>query len=202
MEGRVLVEDIVIKKPGELIPFDSKIKISPKSPYVSRGGLKLEGVFNELSLDPYGKLAVDIGSSTGGFTDFLLKNGVKKVTAIDVGYGLLSWKLRKSDRVHIMERTNIRHLNMNKLPYKSEITTVDVSFISIKKIIKKILAITKENGEALILFKPQFELPKEEVKNKGVVKESYLHSKSLKDIIAFLKDLPISIKAITFQQFN
>lgn len=202
MEGRASLGNTIIGKPGELIPRDSKIEIAPKAPYVSRGGLKLEGVFSELGLDPSGKLATDIGSSTGGFTDFLLKNGAEKVTAIDVGYGLLSWELRKSSRVHILERTNIRYLDIKKLPYKSDITTVDVSFISIKKIIKKILELTRENGEILLLFKPQFELQRQEVKNKGIVKDSDLHRKSLKDMARFLEDLPVIIRAITFSRIK
>jgi len=202
MEGRVTMGNTIIGKSGELIPRDSKIEITPKSPYVSRGGLKLEGVFSELDLDASGKLATDIGSSTGGFTDFLLKNGAEKITAIDVGYGLLAWELRKSNRVHILERTNVRHLDIKKLPYKSDITTVDVSFISIKKIIKKILELTKENGDILLLFKPQFELQRQEVKNKGIVKDSILHRKSLKDMARFLKGLPVVIEAITFSRIK
>ena len=120
MEGRVLLNGKLAEKQGEMVPLDAKPVIIEKMPYVSRGGLKLEGVFNDLDLDVSGKLAADIGSSTGGFTDFLIQKGVARVMSIDVGYGLLDWKLRNSDNVDVLEKTNIRYLDMRKIPYRTE----------------------------------------------------------------------------------
>ena len=150
-----------------MMPLNSKIEIIEKMPYVSRGGLKIEGVFNDLGLDVSGKLAADIGSSTGGFTDFLIQKGAEMVVAIDVGYGLLDWKLRNSDKVDLLEKTNIRYLDINKFPYKADITVVDVSFISIKKIIEKIMGLTISSGKILLLLKPQFELDKKDITNRN-----------------------------------
>src|SRR4030042_5601168 len=167
LEGKVKVEGMTIQKPGITTAPDSKIEIIPEKPYVSRGGIKLEGVFKELGISAAGKKAIDIGSSTGGFTDFLLKNGVEKIIDIDVGYGQLSWEIRNSPKVVVFERINIRKLDISKLPFTSEITVVDVSFISIRKIFSKILELTDTNGEILLLVKPQFELMKDEVERKG-----------------------------------
>src|SRR4030066_157739 len=171
LEGRVKVEGMTIQKPGITTAPDSKIEIIPEKPYVSRGGIKMEGVFKELGLSAEGKKAIDIGSSTGGFTDFLLKNGAEKIIDIDVGYGQLSWPIRNSSRVTVLERTNIRNLDINTLPFTSNITVVDVSFISIKKIFNKILELTGIGGEILLLVKPQFELAREEVENKGKIRK-------------------------------
>ncbi len=171
-------------------------------PYVSRGGLKLEGVFQELGLSAAGKKAVDIGSSTGGFTDFLLKNGAKKIIDIDVGYGQLSWEIRNSPKVVVFERTNIRKLDISKLPFTSEITVVDVSFISIRKIFSKILELTDTNGEILLLVKPQFELMKDEVERKGIIRNKNLHYKVLTGITEFITKFPVEVKNLTFSKIK
>ncbi len=133
MEGRILINGILEEKQGEMVPLDSKPEIIKKMAYVSRGGLKIEGIFNDLDLDVSNKIAADIGSSTGGFTDFLIQRGAARVISIDVGYGLLDWKLRNSDKVDLLEKTNIRHIDIKIIPYKSDITVIDLSFISIKK---------------------------------------------------------------------
>lgn len=202
MEGRVILNGRPAEKQGELVPPGSKPEIMPKMPFVSRGGLKLEGVFADLGLDASGKSAADIGASTGGFTDFLLQNGASRVTSIDVGYGLLDWKLRNLSNVDIFEKTNIRYFDVEKMPYRSDITVTDVSFISIKKIMEKILKLTRPGGEILLLFKPQFELRKEDIKNRGIVKDPALHCKSLKDITGFLTGLPVSIQNITYSKIK
>ncbi len=175
MGGRISIENKIIDKPGTLVDNDSSIKIKGQADYVSRGGLKLEGVFKEFGLFARGKDAIDIGSSTGGFTDYLLKNGASRVTAIDVGYGLLSWKLRNSPNVNILERTNVRHMDMSKLIFMADLTVVDVSFISIKMIFSRILDMTKCGGEILLLVKPQFEVKKHQVQEKGIIREKKLH---------------------------
>ncbi|HAJ95500.1 MAG TPA: TlyA family rRNA (cytidine-2'-O)-methyltransferase [Actinobacteria bacterium] len=202
MEGRIKTGNRLILKPGDTLPVDSKIELIPGKPYVSRGGYKLEGVFNDLGLSAKNKTAIDIGSSTGGFTDYLLLNGAKIVTAVDVGYGLLSWKLRNCDKVEVLERTNIRYLNRSRLKYFADLAVADVSFISIKKILSKILEITAPGAGILLLIKPQFELRKEDVKNKGIVKEKQLHIKALTDIVKFLENFPVSVNDIVFSRIK
>ena len=202
LEGKVKVEGMTVQKPGITAASNSVIEIILEKPYVSRGGLKLEGVFKELGLSAEGKKAIDIGSSTGGFTDFLLKNGVEKIIDIDVGYGQLSWQIRNSPRVTVLERTNIRNLDINRLPFTSNITVVDVSFISIKKIFNKILELTDIGGEILLLVKPQFELAREEVENKGIIRNKNLHQKVLKEIGEFVVKFPVKIKNFTFSKIK
>jgi len=203
MEGRIKARDgRTLSKPGDILPADAEIEIIPKRPYVSRGGYKLEGAFNDLGLSIKNRTAVDIGSSTGGFTDYLLINGAKKVIAIDVGYGLLSWKLRNSDRVVVFERTNIRYLDARRLEYFADFAVADVSFISIKKILSKIIEITAPDAGILLLIKPQFELKREDVKHKGIVKEKQLHIKALTDIADFLESFRIFISGIAFSRIR
>jgi 23S rRNA (cytidine1920-2'-O)/16S rRNA (cytidine1409-2'-O)-methyltransferase len=202
MEGRVRIGSSIVEKPGMMVDSGSEIKVMPEDPYVSRGGIKLEGAFKDLGLNISGKKAVDIGSSTGGFTDFLLKKGAAKIIDIDVGYGILSWKLRNSPRVTVMERTNIRNLELKKIPFISDFAVIDVSFISIKKIFVKILDITSKNGEILLLVKPQFELKKNEVENKGIIKDKDIHYKVLKEIKDFVLKYPVKIKGFTFSKIK
>jgi 23S rRNA (cytidine1920-2'-O)/16S rRNA (cytidine1409-2'-O)-methyltransferase len=202
MEGRVRVAGSIIEKPGTMVNTDSEITVTPQDPYVSRGGLKIEGAFNDLGLNIIGKKAVDIGSSTGGFTDFLLQNGAAKIIDIDVGYGGLSWKLRNSPRVTVLERTNIRNIEIKELPFIADFAVSDVSFISIKKIFEKILDITSKNGEILLLVKPQFELRKDEVEERGIIKNKKLHFKALKDLKDFIIGYPVKIKGFTFSRIK
>lgn len=150
--------------------------------YVSRGGFKLEGALKDFKIDVTGKVAADIGSSTGGFTDCLLQKGAAKVYAIDVGYGVLAWKLRKDSRVKVLERKNARYLKYEDLAELVDIVTADVSFISLKKIIPVIPDILKKNGMALCLIKPQFEVKQREVGPKGVVKDPGLHQRVIGEI--------------------
>jgi 23S rRNA (cytidine1920-2'-O)/16S rRNA (cytidine1409-2'-O)-methyltransferase len=203
MEGRVMINGSLIDKQGVLVSLDSKTEIIEKMSYVSRGGLKIEGIFKDLGLDVSGKLAADIGSSTGGFTDFLIQRGAARVVSIDVGYGLLDWKLRNSEKVDLLEKTNIRYLDLKKLPYKTDITVVDVSFISIKKIIEKILKLTVPDGEILLLFKPQFELDKKDIANKkGIIRNPELHFRGLNEMINYLKDQPVTILDIKLSKIK
>jgi len=202
MEGRIKTVNNPNLKPGDMLPIDSKIELISKKLYVSRGGYKLEGAFNDLGLSVKNKTAIDIGSSTGGFTDYLLSKGAKMVTAIDVGYGLLSWNLRNCEKVEVLERTNIRYLDSSRLKCFADIAVADVSFISIKKILSKILEITKVDADMLLLIKPQFELRREDVRNKGIVKEEHLHIKALADIVKFLEDFSVYIKDIVFSRIK
>jgi 23S rRNA (cytidine1920-2'-O)/16S rRNA (cytidine1409-2'-O)-methyltransferase len=202
LEGRVKIEGVVVDKQGLMVDSKSNIEIIKKNPYVSRGGLKLEKAIEEFKLEVEGKNAIDIGASTGGFTDFLLKSGVKKVVAIDVGYGQLSWNLRQSPEVIVLDRTNIRYLDVKKLPFLADITVVDVSFISIKTIFSKIIDITEENGEILLLVKPQFEVEKDEVEKGGVIKNKNLHLKVLSGIVKFINSFDIEIVDLTFSKIK
>jgi 23S rRNA (cytidine1920-2'-O)/16S rRNA (cytidine1409-2'-O)-methyltransferase len=202
MEGRLLADGTPVSKPGDMLSKESTIRIIPGRRYVSRGGYKIEGAFTDLGIKAKGKNAIDIGSSTGGFTDYLVKNGAKSVTAIDVGYGLLAWDLRNCEKVRLLEKTNIRHLDPSVLESRADLVVTDVSFISIKKIFKKIMDISSTGAEILLLVKPQFELSREHVRHKGVVLERGFHTKALKEIVDFLKDFDISIEDITFSRIK
>ncbi len=202
MAGKVRVDGMVIEKPGTLIEPGESLEITTRNLYVSRGGLKLEGAFEDFGINAEKKKAVDVGSSTGGFTDFLLKNGAEKVVCIDVGYGQLSWELRKSPRVIVLEKTNIRNFDTEKLPYKSDITVVDLSFISIKTIFNKVMDLTKNNSKILLLLKPQFELKKDEVENRGIIKNKELHFKALMGVTEYIKKFPVEIKNFTYSKIK
>jgi len=202
MAGNVRAGGKIIEKPGTVIEENQLIEVTPEDSYVSRGGIKLEGAFRDFGVNAEGKNAVDVGSSTGGFTDFLLKNGARKVVCIDVGYGQLSWELRKSPAVIIFERTNIRDLDIRKIPYKSDITVVDVSFISIRSIFKKIMDLTGVGGNILLLVKPQFELKKDEVENRGIIKNKELHYKALIEVTDYIKKFPVEIKDFSFSKIK
>ena len=150
--------------------------------YASRGGYKLEGALKSLGIEVKDKVIADLGSSTGGFTDCLLKNGASRVYAVDVGYGILAWKLRKDKRVVVLERKNARYLKLEDLGERVDMVTADLAFISLKKIIPVLPDILKENGEALCLIKPQFEVKRREVGPKGVVKDPALHQRVIEEI--------------------
>jgi len=197
-----MAEGRIIKNPGTMVEDDSSVEIRKRSLYVSRGGIKLEGAFRDFGINAEGKNAVDVGASTGGFTDFLLKNGARKVVCIDVGYGQLSWELRKSPAVIIFERTNIRNLDIEEIPYKSDITVVDVSFISIRSIFKKIMNLTGVGGNILLLVKPQFELKKDEVENRGIIKNKEMHYKALIEVTDYIKEFPVEIKDFSFSKIK
>jgi len=202
MEGRLVSEGKKVKKPGEMIPEDSRLEVIPEKLYASRGGHKLEGAFMDFGLDASGRSAVDIGSSTGGFTDYLIKNGADIVTAVDVGYGLLSWELRNHEKVWVLEKQNIRDLDPSILGYKAELVTVDVSFISLKNIFKKIMDISSSSADILLLIKPQFELKKEFVKHKGVVLEKEYHIRILHEMVDFFRNFKVSIEGISFSRIK
>jgi 23S rRNA (cytidine1920-2'-O)/16S rRNA (cytidine1409-2'-O)-methyltransferase len=173
-----------------------------ETPYVSRGGLKLEKAFFDFNLTAENKKAADVGSSTGGFTDFLLQNGASQVIAIDVGYGIIAWKLRQDKRVHLLERTNIKNVVPDKLPYLADITVVDLSFISVKTVFKKILEITDQKGIILLLVKPQFEAPREDVQKGGIVKDKDIHFKVLSELLSFICNFEVELKGITFSKIR
>jgi 23S rRNA (cytidine1920-2'-O)/16S rRNA (cytidine1409-2'-O)-methyltransferase len=202
IEGKVIVGAAKIEKPGTKIPENASIRVIKDDRYVSRGGIKIEKAFADFNLSASGKKAIDIGSSTGGFTDFLLQNGAGLVTAIDVGYGIISWKLRKDPRVILLERTNIRNIDKNLLQYLSDLTVVDVSFISLKTIFNDIFSVTRTGGEILLLVKPQFEAHRDEVEYGGIVKNKELHIKILERVTGFLAGFNVSVEGISFSKIK
>ena len=202
IEGRVIVGAAKIEKPGTKIPENANIRIIKDDPYVSRGGIKIENAFSDFNLSASGKKTIDIGSSTGGFTDFLLQNGAEIVTAIDVGYGIISWKLRNDPRVILLERTNIRNIDKDLLKYCADLTVVDVSFISLKTVFNDIFAVTRPGGEILLLLKPQFEAQKGEIVPGGVIKNSELHIIILERMTDFLTNYDVSIEGISFSKIK
>ena len=202
LAGKVLVDGEKVDKAGTRVAASASVEIIEDMPYVSRGGVKLEKVFSDFGLNARGKKAIDVGSSTGGFTDFLLQSGADKVLAIDVGYGQLAWNLRQSPKVIVMERTNIRNISTKKIPFLSDLTVVDVSFISIKTIFKNLLEITAGGGEILILIKPQFEAARRDVQKGGVIRSKELHQKTLQEVIEAVNNYGVEIKNITFSKLQ
>lgn len=189
MAGNVTVNGQVVDKAGTKVKTDDKIFVKEKDcPYVSRGGLKLEKAIASFDLDLNGKIAMDVGASTGGFTDCMLQKGVKKVYAIDVGYGQLDWKLRSDSRVVSMERTNFRYLDYEAINEQVDFMVTDVSFISVTKLIPVMNIFLKPNALAVILVKPQFEAGRENVGKNGIVKDPQVHKEVLeKTIGAFIE---------------
>jgi 23S rRNA (cytidine1920-2'-O)/16S rRNA (cytidine1409-2'-O)-methyltransferase len=172
MEGKVLVDNRPATKAGEMVSADAGIGLRGGDiPYVSRGGLKLEAALDHFAIDLSGMTVMDVGSSTGGFTDCMLKRGAQKAYCIDVGYGQLAWSLRNDPRIVLLERTNIRHLEKQEIPDPVDFATIDLSFISLKKVFAKVAEFLKNNHLILALVKPQFEVGKGEVGKGGIVRE-------------------------------
>ncbi len=188
LAGLVYVNDQQITKPGQQFLPETEFIIKEEERYVSRGGYKLETAIDSFDLCLHGMVAADIGSSTGGFTDCMLKSGVTKVYAIDVGKGLISWELRNDSRVILMEGINARYLKESDLPQKVNLMTIDVSFISIKKVLPAVLNLLTKKGTLLALIKPQFEAKKNQVGKNGIVKDESLIQEILDDMIVFFNN--------------
>ncbi|MGN0332546.1 MAG: TlyA family RNA methyltransferase [Lachnospiraceae bacterium] len=190
MSGNVYVEGQKEDKPGTTFPEESQIEVRGSTlPYVSRGGLKLEKALKNFDVSVDGKVCTDVGSSTGGFTDCMLQNGAKKVFAIDVGRGQLDWKLRQDERVVCMEKTNIRYVTPEDIGEPVDFSSIDVSFISLTKVLLPIRNYLTEQGEIVALIKPQFEAGREKVGKKGVVREKSTHL----EVIHMVTDYAVSI---------
>lgn len=182
MAGQVRVNDQPADKPGLQVHIDAVVTASDPCPYVSRGGLKLEGGLTAFKLDVTGRVCLDVGASTGGFTHCLLTRGAQKIFAVDVGYGQLAWELRQDPRVVVIERTNIRHMAEDALPCPVDLVTIDVSFISLKIVIPAVLAFMKPEAVILALIKPQFEVGKGQVGKGGVVRDPAQHQAVIDDL--------------------
>ena len=194
----VEVNNEIITKVSKLVEEDSNIKVKNISlPYVSRGGLKLEKAINYMKINLKGKTCIDIGASTGGFTDCMLQNGALKVYSIDVGHNQLDEKLKNDERVINLEGTNIKNIDVKKFE-KVDFISIDVSFISLTQVLEKASLLLKENGEMVILIKPQFEAGKDAINKNGVVKDKIAHRKVIEKIILYLNSLSLNIKDLTF----
>lgn len=194
MAGIVFVNEEKSDKPGNMIDEQAHVEVRGHDiGYVSRGGLKLERAMQVFPVSPSEKVCMDIGASTGGFTDCMLQNGAKKVYAVDVGYGQLAWKLRCDERVKNMERTNIRHVTPEMLEEPVEFFSVDVSFISLKHIFPVAAAVTTADAQGVCLVKPQFEAGKEKVGKKGVVREAQTHREVLHQAISYALENGFSV---------
>ena len=200
MAGKILVDGQKIDKAGTLIPPDAQIKIlGEEMPFVSRGGLKLQKALDVFKIILSGKIAADVGASTGGFTDCMLQRGAKMVYAIDVGYGQLAWKLRSNAQVVNMERTNIRNVTRENFFYGlPEFISIDVAFISLEKVLPIVFDVLKDSGEVVALIKPQFEAGREHVGKKGVVRDKKIHAAVIEKILNFAAGVGFGVKGLDF----
>ena len=199
MSGEVYVNGQKSDKAGTPVEDEAVVELRGNPcPYVSRGGLKLEKALRDFGVDPTGFVCSDSGASTGGFTDCLLQKGAKKVFAIDVGYGQLAWSIRQDPRVVCMERTNIRYVTPEQLGEPLDLSVVDVSFISLTKVLGPVKELLTEDGQIVCLIKPQFEAGREKVGKKGVVREKSTHLEVIESVIAFAKSIGFGILNLEF----
>lgn len=199
MAGLVLVDGQKVDKAGTTVKADAEIRVLGNTlPYVSRGGLKLEKAINEFGVSLAGKVAADIGASTGGFTDCMLQNGAVKVFAIDVGYGQLAWSLRTDERVVNMERTNVRNVTPEQLGQYVDLASIDVAFISLEKVLPAVKDMLQPEGQIVALIKPQFEAGKEKVGKKGVVRDAKVHEEVVFRIVALVRSMGLVPMALTY----
>lgn len=199
MAGLVLVNGQKIDKAGTMVKEDAELRVLGDAlPYVSRGGLKLEKAMKTFNISMEGKVAADIGASTGGFTDCALQRGAVKVFAIDVGYGQLAWKLRSDPRVVNMERTNIRYVRPEDIGELLDFASIDVAFISLTKVLEPARALLKDTGEIVALIKPQFEAGRGNVGKKGVVRDPEIHREVIRAVIDYSREIGFFPKGLTF----
>jgi 23S rRNA (cytidine1920-2'-O)/16S rRNA (cytidine1409-2'-O)-methyltransferase len=189
MAGDIMVGTRTAAKPSELLEEETTITVKPTRKYVGRGALKLEAALDHFNIDVGKKTALDIGASTGGFTDCMLQRAAKKVYAVDVGYGQLDWKLRNDPRVIVLEKVNARSLSHEHIPELVDLCVIDVSFISLTLILPNAFDLLTPTGVILALIKPQFELQRSEVGKGGIVRDPSLHHKALDKIVGFVKTL-------------
>jgi 23S rRNA (cytidine1920-2'-O)/16S rRNA (cytidine1409-2'-O)-methyltransferase len=197
LAGQVLVNGAPVAKVGALVPTAAKVTLkSPDMPYVSRGGMKLVAALEQFKIDVSGKVALDVGASTGGFTDCLLQHGAARVYDVDVGYGQLAWRLRQDPRVVVLERTNIRYLAREAIPEEMDLVVVDVSFISLKLVLPKVISFLRPGGAILALVKPQFEVGKGQVGKGGVVRDQQLQLQIVAEIQRFAQTLGLMVMGV------
>lgn len=198
MAGVVYIDEQKVDKPGTNVNVNSNIIVRQGAKYVSRGGLKLEKSIENFDITLLDKVCMDIGASTGGFTDCMLQNGAKKVYSVDVGYGQLAWKLRCDERVCNLERTNIRYLDNSLITDPVDFVSIDVSFISLKLVLPKVKELLVDNGDCVALIKPQFEAGREKVGKKGVVRDINVHKEVIFNVFSFTRELGFKIVELDY----
>ena len=197
LAGRVVAEGRTLDKPGMQVAAEAPLQLRGEDhPYVSRGGLKLAGALHAFGIDPEGMVVMDVGASTGGFTDCILQGGAKKVYAVDVGYGQLAWKLQQDPRVVNLDRRNIRYLKRDEIEEEIDLILVDTSFISIEKFLPHLLLFMKQEGFIIALIKPQFEVGRGEVGKGGVVRDVRMHQKVVERISEFSQGLDLVVLGV------
>ncbi len=197
MAGDVIIGDHKVDKPGQLVDTALAIRIKNDIPFVSRGGLKLQKALEYFAIDVTGLVVLDVGASTGGFTDCLLQRGAAKVYAVDVGYGQLAWKLRQDERVLSLEKTNIRYLEPDALPTPADMAVIDASFISLDKVLPNTLRLVRRCGAIVALIKPQFEVGRGEVGKGGVVREPEKHAAVIEAVCSLAEKLQLEVVGVT-----
>lgn len=198
MAGNVKIENEIIDKPGTKVDVESNIDVLERMKYVSRGGYKLEKALNDFKIDIEGKICMDIGASTGGFTDCMLQNNAKKVFAVDVGYGQLDWSLRNNPKVKVYERTNFRYFETESIEEKIYFFTADVSFISLKHIFPNVNKLSEKNSIFLTLIKPQFEAGRDKVEKGGIIRNIDTHYEVLENVLKIAFENSFYIEKLTF----
>ena len=199
MAGNVYVDGQKEDKAGTKVAVNADIEVKgSQMKYVSRGGYKLEKAINEFGVQLEGKICLDIGASTGGFTDCMLQNGASKVYAIDVGYGQFAWKLRQDERVVCLEKTNVRYVTHEQVPDEGDFASIDVSFISLTKVLPAVLGVLGPNGQLVCLIKRQFEAGREKVGKKGVVRDINVHREVIEMIVNYVRGQNLGILALDF----
>ncbi len=196
MAGEVRIDGQVAAKASDSVQEQHELSVAARSRYVGRGGIKLEGAIAHFRIACEGKTALDIGASTGGFTDCLLQHGARKVFAVDVGHGQLAWKIRDDARVVTLEKINARRLSRDEIPDPIEICVIDVSFISLTLILPSAFELLTSDGVILALIKPQFELAREDVSRGGIVRSSELHEKAQQKIVAFAQTIGAQVQGL------
>ena len=199
MAGNVYVDGQKEDKAGTKVAVTAKLEVKGNQmKYVSRGGYKLEKAMDVFGIRLDGKICLDIGASTGGFTDCMLQNGASKVYAIDVGYGQFAWKLRYDERVVCLEKTNVRYVTHEQVPDEGDFASIDVSFISLTKVLPAVLGVLGEKGQLVCLIKPQFEAGREKVGKKGVVRDSSVHREVIEMIVEYVRTQSLGILGLDF----
>lgn len=188
LAGEVRIGDRVIDKPGQKLAEDAALEVREKPKFVGRGGIKLEGALEAFGIDPTGWVCIDVGASTGGFTDCLLQRGAAKVHAVDVGTNQLVWKLRNDPRVVVKEQFNARHMVPEDLDEKVRLAVMDLSFISLTKVLPAVFSVLDDKGSVVCLIKPQFELDREDISKGGIVRDPALHERAVEKIRRFVVD--------------
>jgi 23S rRNA (cytidine1920-2'-O)/16S rRNA (cytidine1409-2'-O)-methyltransferase len=197
MEGKVLVDGEPVTKAGIMVSQASRVELKANDiPYVSRGGLKLQGALDHFDISVNGMTVMDIGASTGGFTDCLLQRGARRVYCVDVGYGQLAWKLQQDPRVVILDRTNVRFLKREAVPEQIDLTTIDVSFISLTKVIPCVIGFLRPGAVILALVKPQFEVGKAQVGKGGIVKDEASRRKAVEAVAGCAETLGLTVVGV------